>query len=164
MSRFSSEALGERDRSAFASGNERIDHYFRTVVGQDIRRGYASCYVLVDRTNDAVAGFHTLAAHSIRLEDFPDAVARKLPRYPHVPVALIGWMGRDWRFRGLDLGRMLLSDALQRIRTSGMAAFAAVVDPIDDAAEQFYLDRHFSRLPNSRMFLPMATAAKLFGP
>ena len=38
-----------------------------------------------------VAGYYTLAAAGIPLADMPPDLAKKLPRYPSVPVA---WLGR----------------------------------------------------------------------
>ncbi len=79
MSRFYSEALGKHDRKAFASGQEKIDSYFHKVVSQDVKRKYANCYVLIEKTSEAVAGFYTLSA-----TNFPVRVRRR-PQ----PVAMI---------------------------------------------------------------------------
>ncbi len=98
MSRFYSQALGARDRSAFASGNDKIDAYFRTVVGQDVKRNYAACYVLVETNSEKLAGFYTLSSSNIPLTEIPSDIARKLPRYPTVPAVLIGWLARDMAF------------------------------------------------------------------
>ena len=87
---FFSEALADHDRSAFASGNERIDNYFRQTVSQDVKRSYAACYVLIDKASARLAGFYTLSSHSIALTELAADVARKLPRYPSVPAVLIG--------------------------------------------------------------------------
>jgi hypothetical protein len=59
---FVSEALGAQDCSAFASGHERIDRYFRETVSQDIKRSYAACYGLLERSTRALAGFYTYTA------------------------------------------------------------------------------------------------------
>ncbi len=98
MTAFYSEALGKHDRSAFTSGNERIDAYFRQTVSQDVKRGYAACYVLVEKASTKLAGFYTLSSHSIPLTELAPDVVRKLPRYPSVPAVLIGWLGRDASF------------------------------------------------------------------
>jgi hypothetical protein len=84
VSRFVSEALAKHLRTAFTSGHDRIDRYFRETVSQDVKRGYAACYLLIERSSNKIAGFYTLSAHSIPLNDLPPELARKLPRHPSV--------------------------------------------------------------------------------
>lgn len=159
MSRFVSDALGKRDRTGFSSGNDRIDGYFRDIVSQDVKRRYAACYVLVETATDGIAGFYTLSSTNIPLTDIPADLARKLPRYPTVPAILIGWLGRDEKFRGENLGAMLLYDAIARAAGSSAGAHAICADAIDDAAAAFYERHGFAPLesrPRS-FFLPVAT-------
>ena len=163
MTRFFSESLGKHERATFASGNDRIDRYFRETVSQDVKRSYAACYVLVERSTSKVAGFYTLSAHSVPLNDVAPELAKKLPRYPSVPAVLIGWMGRDVAFRGAGVGSMLLYDAISRVATSPVGAHAICADAIDEAAAAFYRDHQFQPLvsrPQS-LFLPMKTALTL---
>ena len=160
MSRFVCEALGKHSRADFASGNDRIDAYFRNVASQDVKRKYAACYVLVERASGTIAGFYTLSSSNIPLADIPPELARKLPRYPTVPTVLIGWLGRDLAFRRQNIGAMLLYDAIARIASSPVGAYAICADAIDDEAVVFYqkyLFTGFLGRPRS-LFLPMATA------
>jgi len=160
---FLSEALGRHDRSAFASGNERIDTYFREIVSQDVKRGYAACYVLVEKASAKLAGFYTLSSHSIPLTELASDIARKLPRYPSVPAVLIGWLGRDASFRGQHLGSMLLADAITRLAAAPIGLHAICADAIDEAAAAFYREHQFKPFvsrPNS-LYLPMKTALAL---
>ena len=162
MTRFYSEALAKHDRTAFASGNDRIDAYFRTVVSQDVKRNYAHCYVLVEKETKRLAGFYSLSATDIPLKDMPPDLARKLPRYPTIPAALIGWLGRDIGFRGQEVGAMLLRDAIVRVSASHIGVYALCADAIDEAAAAFYrryLFTPFESRPRS-LFLPLATALK----
>lgn len=160
MTRFYSEALGKHDRSTFASGNERIDSYFRKTVSQDVKRHYAQCYVLVEHATDRLAGFYSLSATNIPLVDIPVELTRKLPRYPSAPATLIDWLGRDLAFRGQEIGAMLLRDAIVRVARSNIGVYALCADAIDEAAVAFYrrfLFTSFESRPKS-LFLPMATA------
>lgn len=162
MTAFYSEALGKHDRTAFASGNDRIDAYFRTIVSQDVKRNYAHCCVLVEKETNRLAGFYSLSATHIPLTEIPPGLARKLPRYPTVPAALIGWLGRDIGFRGQEIGAMLLRDAIVRVGTSQIGVYALCADAIDEAAVAFYrrfLFTAFESRPTS-LFLPLATALK----
>lgn len=163
MTAFFSEALAKHDRSTFASGNERIDAYFRQTVSQDVKRGYAACYVLVEKASAKLAGFYTLSSHSIPLTEVAPDLARKLPRYPSVPAVLIGWLGRDATFRGQHVGSMLLADAITRLAAAPIGLHALCADAIDEAATAFYREhqfRPFVSRPNA-LYLPMKTALAL---
>ena len=163
MTSFYSEALGKHDRSAFVSGNERIDVYFRQTVSQDVKRGYAACYVLVEEASAKVAGFYTLSSHSIPLTELAADVARKLPRYPSVPAVLIGWLGRDAEFRGQRVGSLLLADAITRLAAAPIGLHAICADAIDDTAASFYREHQFKPFASrsNGLYLPMKTALAL---
>ena len=163
MTGFYSEALGKHDRSAFASGNERIDACFRQTVSQDVKRGYAACYVLVEKASERLAGFYTMSSHSIPLTALAPDLARKLPRYPSVPAVLIGWLSRDESFRGRQVGSMLLADAITRLAAAPIGLHAICADAIDDTAGAFYRVHQFQPFasrPNA-FYLPMKTAHAL---
>jgi hypothetical protein len=55
-----------------------------------VKRNYAAWYVLIERSNGELAGFYTLSAHSIPLNDVGSDLAKKRPRYPGVAVVMIG--------------------------------------------------------------------------
>ena len=168
MSRFISEPLAKQDRSAFQSGNDRIDRYFQQNASQDVKRGYTACYLLVEQSakqstkqsTSQIAGFYTLSSHSVALTEVADQLARKLPRYPSVPAALIGWMGRDANFRGQGIGPLLLADAINRLARAPLGIHAICADAIDDAAAAFYRRHQFEPLVSrpGRFYLPMKTA------
>jgi ribosomal protein S18 acetylase RimI-like enzyme len=157
---FFSEALAAHDRAAFNSGNERIDAYFRHTVSQDIKRGYAACYVLVEQASGRLAGFYTLSSHGIPLTELSPEVARKLPRYPSVPAVLIGWLGRDLAFRGQHLGSLLLADAIKRLANAPAGIHAICADATDADAALFYRQHQFQPFVSrpGGFFLPMKTA------
>ncbi len=162
MTRFYSEQLGTHDRKSFASGNDRIDSYFRDTVSQDIRRNYAACYVLVERENLRIAGFYTLSATNIPLTDIPQELSKKLQRYPMVPAVLIGWLGRDLAFRRQGICPLLLQDAIIRVSKSNIGAFAICADAIDEASAAFYREHLFTPFASraGSLFLPMKTALR----
>jgi ribosomal protein S18 acetylase RimI-like enzyme len=163
VSRFFSEVLGKHNRTAFTSGNDRIDAYFRQTVSQDIKRNYAVCYVLVEKDTAKIAGLYTLSSHSVPLTEIAEDIARKLPRYPSMPAVLIGWLGRDVSFRGQDVGSMLLYDAIARVASAPIGAHAICADAVDDKAKAFYQAHLFQSFPSrpASLFLPMKTAEKL---
>ncbi len=155
---------GQLDRTGFHSGSTPLDTYFHRQVTQDTRRRVTACFVATDTTGQ-IAGFYTLASSSINLSDLPDENAKKLPRYPSVPAVRMGRLAVDERFKGLGLGGAMLADALARILSAEIAAYALVVDAKDEAAVAFY--RHhgmmaFASSPKT-LFLPMAVAHGLVG-
>lgn len=161
--RFEIQALDQsHDRRMFDCGVAALNRYFAELVTQDVRRRIATCFVAVETGTDRLAGYYTLAAAAIALEDLPPALTKRLPRYPTVPAVRIGRLAIDRSFQQRGLGATMLIDALERGSRADIAAYAAVVDAIDDAAVAFY--RHHGFLPfgqNPRqLFLPLATFAQ----
>jgi GNAT superfamily N-acetyltransferase len=161
------EPLADRhDRSQFCSGVEALDRYLRIQAGQDARRRVASPYVLLHLPDLVVAGYYTLSNAALALTDLPESVARRLPLYPQIPVALLGRLAVDRNRRGEGFGEFLLMDALRRalLGSETVASFAVLVEAKDDSAVAFY--QKFGFLPvlaqPHRLFLPMKTIAKLF--
>lgn len=132
----------QHDRERFRSGVEPLDRYPQAQAGQDVRRRVSACFVAVERESGQVAGYYTLAMSAVLLADLPDAVARKLPRYPTVPTARLGRLAVDRTCRGRGLGGALLWDAVARAAASEVAAFALLVDAKDVAAA-FYRHHGF---------------------
>lgn len=157
------EPLGKHhDRAAFSSGQSELDNWFRQRASQDERRNIARVFVATD---DAVGiiGFYSLSSFTLSLEDLPEEMARKLPRYDAIPAALIGRLARDERVRGQGIGELLLADAVRRILGAGdtLAIFAIVVDAKDEHAAAFYQRFGFRPFPlhPHRLFLLTSSAA-----
>ncbi|MFM7008172.1 MAG: GNAT family N-acetyltransferase [Betaproteobacteria bacterium] len=150
------------DRSSFESGVEPLDRYFRTQVSQDIKRRVTACFVATD-SKGKITGYYTLASASVLLADLPEAVIKKLPRYPSVPAVRMGRLAVDQAFKGKGLGAALLADALRRAATAEIAAYAFVVDAKDEIAAAFYAHHGFIALPEQPlfMFIPLATVKEL---
>jgi GNAT superfamily N-acetyltransferase len=148
------------DHAAFRCGQQPLDDYIRRYASQDVRRNVTRVFVATpDGTPRHLAGYYTLSAGSVGCSELPEAVARKLPRYP-VPVALLGRLAVDSAFQGKGLGSILLADACQKVvQASAVLTVAGiVVDAKDAAAEAFY--RHFGFMPfpgrPQRLLLPAA--------
>lgn len=142
MPEFVIELLKEKHkRDAFACGVEPLDRYFKQQVTQDVRRRATACYVAREEATGAVAGYYTLAAASILLSGMPPDLSKKLPRYPEVPVARVGRLAIDLKFRGRNLGGGLMWDAIDRATKSEVMVYGVIVDAKDDAAVAFH--KHF---------------------
>ena len=157
------EALGKQhDRSKFSCGQPQLDDWFRRRAAQDERRNVARVFVAVD-SDLGVVGFHSLGAFKLDLDDLPEEIAHKLPRYEDgLPAALIGRLARDLRVRGKGVGALLVADAVRRIlgASQTLAVLAIVVEAKDKQAAIFYEGFGFRRFPlrPTRLFL-MASAA-----
>jgi ribosomal protein S18 acetylase RimI-like enzyme len=150
----------DHDRSKFFSGSEALDRYLREQASQDVKRRIATCFVAVaDGAQDA-AGYYTLTATSIALSALAPAIAKKLPRYPVVPAALMGRLAVARQYQGQGLGGILLADALKRMSRAELGVFAMVVDAKDETAQRFYEHYGFQLLPGEgrRLCLPITAA------
>jgi ribosomal protein S18 acetylase RimI-like enzyme len=162
---FRLEALSEtHNRAAFRCGVDSLDRYFREQVTQDRRRRISNCFVAVDRTNENVAGFYTLASSSVPNQELPPGVTKRLPRYQLIPAILLGRLAVDLGYRGRNIGAGLLADAVSRSARADPAAFTLLVDAKDERAATFYHKHGFEALADRplTLFLPIVTALKLF--
>jgi len=154
------------DRANFSCGNEALDRYLKTQARQDMERNLAQVFVLLAEDQKTIKGYYTLSAGSVTLTELPDNLRSKLPRYPKLPVTLLGRLAVDTRFQGQKIGALLLVDALRRSvrQTEEIASMAVVVDAIDEAAVAFYTKFHFLPLPATprTLFIEMAAIKKMF--
>ena len=162
------EALGKRhERGGFSCGSGALDRYLQQQARQDADKRVAAPFVLVEPPSTRVLGYYTLSASVIQAKELPDDLASKLPRYPQLPVTLLGRLAVDLTLKNRGIGQFLLMDALWRClgAATQIAAMAVLVDAKDQAAEAFY--SHFGFIPlqqqPARLFLPMKTVAGLFG-
>jgi GNAT superfamily N-acetyltransferase len=141
---FSIEPLGpNHGRAEFTCGVDALDRYFREQAGQDVRRRATACFVAREIATDRIAGFYTLAAGGILLAHMPARLAKRLPRYPMVPIARLGRLAVALAYHGRKLGGALLWDAVERAGRSEVAVYAVVVYAKDEQAESFYLHHGF---------------------
>ena len=154
------------DRSDFNCGSEPLDRYLKQQARQDADKHIAAPFVLVEPPANRVLGYYTLSASVIMVDELPAELARKLPRYPQLPVTLLGRLAVDQASKRKGFGELLLMDALRRglQAAAEIAAMAVIVDAKDDAAAAFYAHYGFIPLQQhpARLFLPMKTVAQLF--
>jgi GNAT superfamily N-acetyltransferase len=143
-----------------------LDRYLHTQARQDMQRYLAQVFVLVAEDQATIQGYYTLSNSSLLLSELPEALRSRLPRYPKIPVTLLGRLAVDRRYQGQGIGRWLLVDALHRSarQAAQIASLAVVVDAIDETAVAFYQKYHFLPLPETprTLFLEMVTIQKLF--
>lgn len=162
--RFKIEVLSDQHvRDTFQCGAAPLDRYFKEQATQDVRRRIATCFVAIEFVTGHLAGYYTLAATGVALDALAPDLAKKLPRYPVVPAALIGRLAIATSSQGLGLGAALLADAITRVAKSDLGVFAIFVDAKDEKAKRFYEHFGFAALPDQprRLCLPVATALKI---
>ena len=114
-----------------------------------------------------ICSFYSIAPSSISRDTLPQAMAKKLPRYP-IPVFLLAQLAVHKEFHGSGLGKVSLIKALEYLWeiNSHMRAYAIVVDCLTEQAESFYAKYGFDVLceinGRVRMFIPMKTVSQLF--
>ena len=151
-------------RDAFDCGVKALNDFLCTRARKEMDAGTSACFVLVPLSApELIAGFYTLSAATIRHSDLPEALLRKLPRYPELPATLLGRLARSLEFKGQRIGERLVVSALSRAVEGArqVASWAVVTDPKDEAAKRFYESFGFRTLTHDRLFLPMKEAAAL---
>lgn len=154
----------QHNKASFSCGVEALDRYFKQQAGQDARKRVAAPFVLIEKNSGIVVGYYTLCATSIKIDELPAQIVKKLPKYPNVPATLLGRLAIEQNFRNKGLGEILLMDALNRCLKNEIATVAVVVSAKDDKARSFYEHFDFIRFPDYpyRLFLPMTTIAAIF--
>ena len=159
---FRIEALTKaHDRAAFSCEQPSLTDYLRRYAAQDMSRAAARCYVMLE--GQRVIGYYTLSNNSQPTSFVPSGKPRK-PCYGEIPGILLGRLARDIAYRGQNIGRLLLIDAMTRaLRASEIsAAWALYVEAIDQKAANFYARFDFLPLLDDprHLFLPMETIRK----
>ncbi len=148
-------------RAEFTCGVDPLDRYFREQAGQDVRRRATACFVAREIATDRIAGFYTLAAGGVLLAQMPARLAKRLPRYPTVPVARLGRLAVALAYHGRRLGGALLWDAIERASRLEVGVYALVVDAKDEQAESFYLHHGFVSFGDTSRALILPLPKKL---
>ncbi len=94
------------DRSRFRSGDEALDRFFRQYAGQNQFRHHLGVTYVAAETG-RLLGFVTIAPRHIEIEQLPERVRNKLPRYP-IPVLGLARLAVDESARSAGVGRQLL--------------------------------------------------------
>src|ERR1044072_5938469 len=130
------------DRNRFESGDPDLDRFFRQHAGQNQFRHHRGV-TYVAATNEAIAGFATVAPGQLEIEDLPAAARRKLPRYP-IPILRLARLAVDRSVQGQGVGRQLLRFVLQlALRLSNEFGCAGVIVDAKPGAVAFYAGHGF---------------------
>ena len=145
-------------RDEFSCESPELTEFLRTRARKEAKSRTSACFVIVPVTDPGqIAGFYTLSATTVELEELPPALSKKLPQYPRLPATLLGRLARALEFKGQGIGDLLMVDALKRAyeNSSVIGSVAVVVDPKDEKAAKFYGTFGFQPLDGQKMFLPI---------
>jgi GNAT superfamily N-acetyltransferase len=124
-----------------------------------IKRGLCAVHVFSD--NNAIAGYYTLSASSVKPAKMPPEIARKYPRSLPVPCWILGRLAVDKKFQGQGIGEALLMAACGKVleMSQNAGGWCLIVDAKDEKAKQFYLKYGFQQFPESplRLYLPLSS-------
>ncbi len=153
------------DRAGFDCGVPALNTYLQRQVAQDMEKRAAVVYV-AGIEPPAIIGYYTLSQFSVELARLPEAVAKRLARYPVVSATLLGRLAVSAALNGQRLGEILLYDALRRslAQSAHIASAGVVVDAKDEQAAAFYRRYGFSSLRGmeSRLILHMKDVQQMF--
>jgi len=150
---------GKHRREDFACESQPLTEFLQKRARQEMQSRSSASYVLIAEADPGrIVGYYTLSQSAIYLAQLPEEMVKRLPRYPQLGATLIGRLARDVAWRGRQVGRLLLIDALRRcVRYSAdLGAVVVVTDPKDEKARAFYASHGFATLDERRMFIPMS--------
>jgi GNAT superfamily N-acetyltransferase len=151
-----------QQRQQFDCGIPELNRYLQQQISQDAKHHIVAPFVLLD--DNHIIGFYTLSASSVNVSDLPLELIKKLPKYPLIPVALLGRLAIDKKYQGQGLGDFLLMDALKRSLelSKQIGIMAIVVDAMNESVCRFYQQYGFKLLTYQRLFLPIQDFANEF--
>ena len=158
----------KHERKSFDCGQEALNTFLQAEAARHREAGISRTMVLPEESNAAcICAYYTLTHTEIKRDALPDALSKKLPRYP-LPVLLIAQLAVHQALQGQGLGNTTLICALKHALriNQHLPSYAVVVDVLNDATQGFYTQFGFQILYQAqnriRLFLPMQTVAQLF--
>jgi predicted N-acetyltransferase YhbS len=145
-------------REEFGCESVELTDFLHKRARKEMDARTSACVVLVHESDPGqIAGYYTLSQAAVATTQLPESLTRKLPRYGELGATLIGRLARDLRWKGQNIGRLLLIDALRRcVRFSAeVGAVVVVTDPKDTKARLFYESFGFRAFDERRLFIPM---------
>lgn len=153
-------------KAGFNCVEESLNNYLHKQASQDIKRNLAAVYVLTELDNPTlIHGFYTLSSSAIPLINLPETLSKKLPRYPLIPVTLLGRLAINQASQKQGFGEILLMDALRKAAflSEKIGSMAVVVDALNEQAIRFYEKYGFIKFKDeNKLFLTIDTINKAY--
>ena len=119
--------------SSFDCGVVELNQFLKQYAKQNQFRHYiGTTYVAV--SEDAVLGYLSVSAGSIRIEQYSAKYSKKLPKYP-LSILRLTRLGVDVKYQNIGIGKQLLKFALQLAikQKERFGCFALVVDAKEES-------------------------------
>ncbi len=148
------EPLGsEHVLEGFSCGYDSLDNWLQKKALKNNVRA-SQTFVVTDENR--VVGFYCLAAGGVEHAYAPGNIRRNMP--DPIPVIILGRLAVDFEYRGQNIGRGLLQDALLRANKvqQNVGARALIVHALDETAQGFYLRYGFREFPGDSLSLFMS--------
>ena len=143
--------LNAHSLDTFDCGNLTLNQWLKRHAMVNEMSGASRTFVICE--NRRVIGFYALATGSVRREDAPGKIKRRMP--DPIPVMVLGRLAVElsWQKRGVGAG--LLKDAVLRTLTVSKQAGirALLVHALSEQARNFYLQYGFQESPLNHMIL-----------
>lgn len=147
---------GEHRINEFSCGVGSLDVWLVKHARAAAGAGSARTYVVVDSTQDRVAGYHALSLASVEHADATPRAQKGMPRNP-IPAMLVARLAVDRAVQGKGIGAFLLRDAVGRALSvaeqAGMRLL--LVHAVDEDARAFYEHFGFEASPTDPMNLQL---------
>ncbi len=147
------EALASRHiLEGFECGTPSLDNWLQKKA---IRNQMSASQTFVVTDDGRVVGYYCLAAGSVLHKDAGGTLKRNMP--DPIPVLILGRLAVDNAYKGRNIGRGLLQDALLRANTvqQNIGARALIIHALDEAARGFYKKFGFREFPDDDLSLFM---------
>jgi hypothetical protein len=176
----------EHDATDFISSLGNIQRFIQDQAARAMSSKISTVFVMTEKGDLKIRGYYTLSAMSVKFDELPDKVQKKLLRYPQVGATLLGRLGVDEVFRAAQLakgkkprlGELLLVDAQRRcLNATEIVASAVMVIDVKEPTQVeiaagardpmgFYTQYGFTPLPKSprRLFKRVSTIEKELNP
>src|SRR6267154_1338124 len=93
-------------RNEFACESPELTQILRSRARKEMQARASACFVLVAEDDPGrIVGYYTLSQTAVVVGQLPQAVTKRLPRYPQLGATLIGRLARDLAWKGKDVGR-----------------------------------------------------------
>jgi GNAT superfamily N-acetyltransferase len=147
------------ETSGFTCGVQSLDDWLRKQALKNEVSGASRTYVVCDGATLNVVGFYALATGSVARRQAPGRISRNMPE--PLPVAVLGRLAVDERWRGCGIGSGLLKDAV--IRTLAVSQHigirALLVHALNGKAKEFYIKHGFTESPVYPLTLMLSLSA-----
>lgn len=135
----------------FDCGNATLNDWLKKRAIRNQKEGASRSFVVCNRQQ--VVAYYALASGSVERTIAPKAIARNMPE--PIPVMVLGRLAVDQAYQGMQLGSLMLRDALLRVvnvsRQVGIRAL--LVRAISEDAKRFYQQYGFQSSPIDSMTL-----------